>query len=153
MKKYYIAYGSNLNVHQMKFRCPDATIAGTAVITGYRLMFKGSLTGSYLTIEQAKGYKVPVGVWEVSEQDEINLDRYEGYPNFYYKADAELMVRDAKTGNLTKRNCFIYIMHEYRKLGIPSRSYMDICFQGYKDFGFKKEYLVDAYKYSIGDKK
>ncbi|MGN1231560.1 MAG: gamma-glutamylcyclotransferase, partial [Anaerotignum sp.] len=29
MKKYYIAYGSNLNVRQMKFRCPTARIVGT----------------------------------------------------------------------------------------------------------------------------
>ena len=32
MKKYYIAYGSNLNVKQMKFRCPTARIVGTSVI-------------------------------------------------------------------------------------------------------------------------
>lgn len=27
-KKYYIAYGSNLSVEQMAYRCPDAKIAG-----------------------------------------------------------------------------------------------------------------------------
>ena len=32
MKKYYIAYGSNLNVEQMRYRCPDAKIVGTSVI-------------------------------------------------------------------------------------------------------------------------
>ena len=26
MKKFYLAYGSNLNVKQMQFRCPDAKI-------------------------------------------------------------------------------------------------------------------------------
>lgn len=30
MKRYYLAYGSNLNVRQMKYRCPTAKIAGTA---------------------------------------------------------------------------------------------------------------------------
>ena len=50
-KRYYLAYGSNLNVRQMKLRCPTARIVGTATIEGYRLMFKGSKTGSYLTIE------------------------------------------------------------------------------------------------------
>ena len=35
MKKYYLAYGSNLNVAQMQFRCPDAVVAGTAVIPDY----------------------------------------------------------------------------------------------------------------------
>lgn len=35
MKKYYIAYGSNLNVKQMKFRCPGAKVVGTSVIKDY----------------------------------------------------------------------------------------------------------------------
>ena len=49
-KRYYIAYGSNLNVRQMMMRCPTARLIGTSVIKDYRLMFKGSQTGSYLTI-------------------------------------------------------------------------------------------------------
>ena len=63
MKKFYLAYGSNLNVKQMQFRCPDAVVAGTAVIPDYELLFKGSLTGAYLTIEPKQGSMVPVGVW------------------------------------------------------------------------------------------
>ena len=90
MKKYYIAYGSNLNVEQMRYRCPDARIVGTSVIPDYQLLFKGSKTGSYLTIEKKKGASVPVAVWEVSEHDEQRLDAYEGYPNFYYKTDMQL---------------------------------------------------------------
>ena len=50
-KRYYIAYGSNLNIRQMLMRCPDARVAGTSVIEDYQLLFKGSKTGSYLTIE------------------------------------------------------------------------------------------------------
>ena len=47
-KRYYIAYGSNLNIPQMRMRCPGARIIGTSVVEGYRLLFKGSRTGSYL---------------------------------------------------------------------------------------------------------
>ena len=80
MKRYYIAYGSNLNVQQMRWRCPGARIIGTSELKDYRLLFKGSKTGSYLTIEPEMGYTVPVAVWEVSAEDERALDRYEGYP-------------------------------------------------------------------------
>ena len=48
-KRYYIAYGSNLNVRQMRMRCPSARIIGTSVLKDYELLFKGSKTGSYLT--------------------------------------------------------------------------------------------------------
>lgn len=71
MKKFYLAYGSNLNVKQMQFRCPDARIVGTAEIPNYQLLFKGSKTGSYLTIEPKQGCTVPAAVWSVSE--EMNL--------------------------------------------------------------------------------
>ena len=70
-KRYYIAYGSNLNVTQMRFRCPSARIIGISEIPDYQLLFKGSKTGSYLTIEPCKGAVVPVAAWEVSEQDEL----------------------------------------------------------------------------------
>ena len=76
MPKYYIAYGSNLNVNQMFYRCPTARIIGTAMLDGWELLFKGSKTGSYLTIEEKEGSCVPVGIWEIRSEDEAALDRY-----------------------------------------------------------------------------
>lgn len=148
MKKYYIAYGSNLNIPQMRLRCPDATIVGTAVIKDYRLMFKGSKTGSYLTIEKEEGYVVPVGVWAVSEEDEAHLDIYEGYPNFYYKTEMTLDIKGCKTGKIYHRKCFVYIMHEERLLGRPTERYCRVCIDGYESFGFDIDYLEEAYNYS-----
>jgi len=81
MSKYYIAYGSNLNINQMKRRCPTARVIGTGFIEDYELLFKGSKTGGYLTIEKAEGKSLPVAIWKVTELDEQALDRYEGYPN------------------------------------------------------------------------
>ena len=146
MKKYYLAYGSNLNVAQMRWRCPDARALGTATIEDYRLLFKGSKTGSYLTIEAQEGAQVPVAVWEVSDEDEKRLDRYEGFPTFYYKKELELTFIGIKTGKKRKRKCFVYIMHEDRPIGIPSRSYVETCIEGYRDFGFNLKYLKDAYE-------
>ena len=120
MKRYYIAYGSNLNVQQMRWRCPGARIIGTAELQDYRLLFKGSKTGSYLTVEPEKGCTVPVAVWEVTEQDELALDRYEGYPSFYYKTEMTLDVKGIRTGKLRRRRAFVYIMQEERPYGIPT---------------------------------
>ena len=96
-RRYYIAYGSNLNVGQMKFRCPTARIIGTAIIKDYELLFKGSKTGSYLTIEKKKGEEVPVVIWETQESDEQALDRYEGCPQFYYKKEMIIPIKEAIT--------------------------------------------------------
>lgn len=148
MKRYYIAYGSNLNVQQMRRRCPDARVVGKATLEGYRLLFKGSKTGSYLTIEKAEGYSVPVGVWEVSERDERNLDFYEGYPTFYYKKDIKIQMTGIRTGKTYDRECFVYIMHEDHKLGIPSDLYLRVCGEGYRVFDFGLEKLIEAYQHS-----
>lgn len=145
MKRYYIAYGSNLNVRQMKFRCPTAKVVGTSVIKGYELLYKGSKTGSYLTIEKKKGGVVPVAVWEVTARDEKNLDAYEGYPNFYYKKN--MKIRLSETGKTI--DAFVYIMHEERSLGIPSQNYISTCRFGYTIFGFDFKYLDKAYEKSI----
>ena len=111
-KRYYIAYGSNLNVWQMRYRCPDAKIVGTAVLDGWRLLFKGSKSGAYLTIEKDENGCVPVAVWSVSETDEQRLDRYEGFPSFYYKKELPVTISGIRTGRISKRNAFVYIMHE-----------------------------------------
>lgn len=148
MKNYYIAYGSNLNVRQMKFRCPGAKVVGTSVIKDYQLLYKGSKTGSYLTIEKKKGGMVPVAVWEVTADDEKRLDAYEGYPNFYYKTDMQLTVKSHITGRKKKLDAFVYIMHEERKLGIPSYAYVRTCVQGYRDFGFDLKHLRLAFDIS-----
>ena len=147
-KRYYIAYGSNLNIGQMKYRCPSARIIGTSEIPDYQLLFKGSQTGSYLTIEKKDGAKVPVAVWEVSPDDELALDRYEGFPRFYYKAEMMLPIKGIKTGRIRRRKVFVYIMHEDRLIGIPSSYYVDACLEGYQAFGFDEKFLEEALRIS-----
>lgn len=143
-KKYYLAYGSNLNVRQMRYRCPTAKPIGITAIPDYELLYKGSKTGSYLTIEKKKGSLVPIAVWEVTAADEKRLDAYEGYPNFYYKKEMKRPVRLAN-GKTKKLTAFIYIMHEERELGCPSLAYIRTCKEGYRNFGFDQKYLETAY--------
>lgn len=149
MDKYYIAYGSNLNLRQMSYRCPGATVVGTGFINGYQLLFKGSKTGSYLTIEKKEGKSVPVAVWKVNETHEKALDRYEGYPSFYYKQEIEIDIKGIKTKKPYHKKAFVYIMHEDRKLGLPYREYVEVCLEGYKAFGFSPRYLEEAIKASM----
>ena len=102
----------------MAHRCPDAQLLGTGLLEGWRLMFKGSLTGAYATIEREEGYTVPILLWRISAADEARLDRYEGFPYFYYKR----MIQFSPTGVTNKywgdTEGMAYIMHEERKLGI-----------------------------------
>lgn len=149
MEKYYIAYGSNLNIKQMQWRCPGATVVGTGFIKDYQLLFKGSKTGSYLTIEMKKGKSVPIAVWKVNDEHIKALDRYEGYPTFYYKQEMEIDIKGIKTKKLYHKKAFVYIMNEDRELGIPYKGYIEICLEGYRSFGFSPRYLEEAIKISM----
>ena len=140
---YYIAYGSNLNITQMKSRCPQSEIVGTGEIKDYELLFKGSKTGAYLTIEKKKGSTVPVAVYRISRTDEKKLDIYEGFPNFYYKSDFKIPVV-LRNGDTKIFDAFAYIMHEERKIAKPSAIYVKVCQRGYHDFGFDTKYLAEA---------
>ena len=142
MTKMYAAYGSNMDLDQMAYRCPEALLTARGEIKDWRLLFKGSKTGCYATIEPCKGETVPVLLWEVSEKDEANLDRYEGFPTFYHKED--VMV---ETG-FGPIQAMVYVMDSSRKRGLPSAWYYEVIEDAYRRFGFDTAVLEKALELS-----
>lgn len=143
--KFYLAYGSNLSVGQMLYRCPNAVYVGTAELKDWRLLFRGSRTGSYLTIERKTGRTVPVVVWKVSDEDEKELDYYEGFPRFYRKETMTVTVHSLVDGSpIGTVDAFVYIMDERRPLMKPGRTYYRVCAEGYHRFGFDETLLKRA---------
>ena len=142
--KYYIAYGSNLSVEQMKIRTPDAVIVGTSILKDWRLLFR-----QFATIKKCKGYSVPVLVWKISGQDEKSLDRYEGYPRFYIKRNLKIAVTSLDGQNLGDITAMVYIMTrkatDTRSINpLPSEYYYSVLDTGYKTFGFDGKILTEA---------
>ena len=152
-RKLYLAYGSNLSLTQMEYRCPDAHIVGISEIKDYRLVYKGSGSGNYATVEPADGYIVPVLVWSISEQDERNLDRYEGYNEkgycFYTKEYMTVDIEDTVVGTIEGARAMIYIMDPKRDYGLPSIYYHHILVDGYRMFGFDLNILDEAKRYTV----
>ena len=146
--KMYIAYGSNMDLEQMQRRCPEAELLGMGRLENWRLMFKGSQTGAYATIEKEKGQSVPILLWRITATDEERLDRYEGFPTFYYKRTIQVVKTDADGKPCSTTRGMAYIMHEERKLGIPSMEYFDILHRAYCRFGFDRKILEEAYGYT-----
>ena len=140
-KRYYIAYGSNLSVEQMAHRCPDAKVAGMAALEGWKLVFR-----MHATIEPAEGRVVPVLIWEISERDERNLDRYEGYPSYYYKQDMDITMTDFDGKNPQEIIALVYLMAEGHEIRMPYRGYLDTLAEGYRRFGFNPYQLELAAK-------
>lgn len=137
-KRLYVAYGSNLNVLQMKHRCPTAKLCGIGTVEGYELQFKGRPQGAYATIAPKEGASVPVAVWELRPWDERSLDVYEGFPNHYFKQDIPVRMDGKEVVGMA------YIMNLQMGYGLPSRSYYQTVLDGYEDCGLDASVLEQA---------
>lgn len=148
-KTIYLAYGSNMSLQQMYHRCPEAEPIGKGIIKGWRLMFKGSQSGNYATIEPEDGCEVPVVVWAISCRDEKHLDRYEGWPSFYVKETVEFEYIGDRPGRRKTAEGMVYIMQpESSVLGLPSQRYYNVLLEGYVRFGFDTGILNEAVDFS-----
>lgn len=136
MKKFYIAYGSNLNIEQMSQRCPTATIWKKGILKDWTMLFCSICGPAYATIKKETGSNVPVMIWEIDSQSESALDRYEGYPSFYYKKNIEATLDNGEiiTG-------MVYIMNSQAVPGIPSKTYLKTIYDGYLDNNLDISYL------------
>ena len=117
MSKYYIAYGSNMNLRKMAMRCPTAEKVGVGKLKNYELQFKGSAYNAFATISQHHGKDVEILLWKIEESDEKSLDRYEGYPNFYEKETVEV---ELENGDVVEG--MVYVMEQSQKNGIDVSS-------------------------------
>ena len=107
----------------MQWRCKDAVCLGTHTLQGYQLVFR-----FYADIIPSQDNVVKGGLWEISENDETALDRYEGYPDLYEKYyEDEIM--------------FYRMCDENRNYGLPSNGYLEDLLAGMEDFGLDP--LVD----------
>ncbi len=59
-----------------------------------------------------------------------------------------LPVRSLRTGLVRRKSCFVYIMDEERRIGVPSDMYVTIVLAGYKSIRFNDRFMADAIKKS-----
>ena len=123
----YIAYGSNMVEEQMAHRCPSAKLIGTGYLPNHQLEFYLHATVKHT---RAHGAKVPVAVWEISEEDERSLDRYEGFPSYYIKAQRKVKMMDG-----SEIRGMIYLMN-YLRISPPASEYYDGIETAYMKLGF-----------------
>ena len=128
----YFAYGSNLNHFQMKRRCKDSVFIKKFELKGYKLNFRSKYRAA--DIEKKRNSIVPGGLFEISKSDEKKLDLYEDFPNLYTKIYFKYYNKKVMT----------YIMNYKTEFRYPTKRYLNIVKQGYKDCGLDKSYLIKA---------
>ena len=140
----YVAYGSNMNLEQMAYRCPNSYVVCNGELHGWKLVFN-------FHADVIKGKKkdiVPVVVWSIADSDWDMLDMYEGFPSYYVKETVDVILDNGK-----KEKAVVYVMADNRK-GIhpPASSYFNCIFKGYMDNGIDTDYLFDALDHSYDNK-
>ena len=84
----YAAYGSNMHPEQMLQRAPHSPMAGTGWLHGWRLTFGGEdigWEGALATLVEDPESKVFVVLYDMTKEDEENLDRWEGSELGFHK--------------------------------------------------------------------
>ena len=123
----YFAYGSNLHKVQMKKRCPGSRPVCKATLHNHKMIYRRGVA----TIEPSPGSKVYGAIYIITDKDLVPLDKYEGYPQLYYREHFHLEVGPNKFVE-----AMAYVMHSHFKRQNASKRYKEIIEQGYFDWGW-----------------
>ena len=134
--KYYVAYGSNINLDDMARRCPHSEVVGVKMLKGYELVFD-----QHATIEKNNDAATPILLWKIHRNDWRALDHYEGYPSYYRKENISFSSKAEG-----KINATVYIMNREGRTQYtpPTQGYVQCLVEGYKANGIDLKYLNDA---------
>lgn len=134
----YFAYGSNINVKQMKQRCPSTEFYSHATLKGYKLVFprqSARWSGGVAGIEPSSKEYVEGVVYSISTEDLKRLDDFEGVPDGrYYRKKIRVTLADGK-----EIDTWIYFASP-EGIGdfLPSRKYIETIIEGAKEHHFPK---------------
>jgi len=129
------AFGSNMDLAQMRERCPNSTLIGPAFLAGWR--FRIARHG-YATVVPEAGGGVHGVLWDLTLPDEALLDAYEGIAEgLYSKRHLPVTTADGR-----QVSAMVYVMNDAEP-GDPMPGYLEDVLAAAKGHGFPQEYLEE----------
>jgi gamma-glutamylcyclotransferase (GGCT)/AIG2-like uncharacterized protein YtfP len=125
----YFAYGANLNFSNFWERCPNAIYVGIDKLNGYRFFIDNYGVAS---IQKDPRTFVQGILWEITEKDEIALDKFEGVKDGYYRKEYLMIPSFGEA--------LVYISNT-RKTGDPKSSYFQDIIRQAESLEFDEKYL------------
>jgi gamma-glutamylcyclotransferase (GGCT)/AIG2-like uncharacterized protein YtfP len=136
----YAAYASNMDPEQMAQRAPHSPLHGTGWLPGWRLTFGGEgigREGALATVVEDGAETVFVALYDVTEWDEQELDRWEGTELGVYR---KIRVRvEALAGDVV---AWLYVLDDYEG-GLPSARYLGMLGDAAEKAGAPDDYVKD----------
>ena len=132
---YYFAYGSNMDMEQMRWRCPDAKRIDTAVLHGWKFALDEV---GYATVVPEAGASVPGLLWTLTDADEAELDTYEGVRyNCYEKVTLSVATKRA----YEPTQALVYVSLRGANEGARVQGYLERIVHAAAHAGFGRSYL------------
>lgn len=135
----YAAYGSNMHPEQMLERCPHSPLAGVGWLSGWRLTFSGEdigWEGALATVAEDADSRVFVVLYDVPDEDEARLDRWEGSELGIHR---KIRLRvDIEGGESVL--AWLYVLDAYEG-GLPSARYLGVMADAAEIAGAPAEYV------------
>jgi hypothetical protein len=128
----YFAYGSNMNVEAMRFRCPASRPLGHARLMRHRLFI---MRDGYASVRPWPGAEVHGLLWDLAFKDIPALDRYEGVQEGLYVKAQQRVLREH--GSV---RALVYVGHTVED-GAPQPGYMEDVLASAEALGVPKTYL------------
>jgi cation transport regulator ChaC len=141
---YYFAYGSNMNLEQIRSRCSRPEVVSAARLSDFRLSFYGhSVTwdGALETVESAPGSHVWGVLFRLSHRDWENLDdcqdaRMDG-SGAYFHSPATVTDREGREHFIR-----LYRKNAQGEPRDPSREYLEHIVRGATENGLPADYIA-----------
>uniref|UniRef100_A0A6P7FWE0 gamma-glutamylcyclotransferase n=1 Tax=Diabrotica virgifera virgifera TaxID=50390 RepID=A0A6P7FWE0_DIAVI len=148
-KSLYFGYGSNLLERRMHRSNPNAVRYGKGVLKDYTLdmgTYGNFWKGCGANIVQSPGDKVWGALWQLKDEDFVNLDRQESVHKNVYKR----IIVQIETPEGQKLNAIAYQnVKQFERFDLtnlpterrPSPAYMDVIIKGAQETGLPIDYI------------
>jgi hypothetical protein len=136
----YAAYGSNMDPAQMALRAPHSPLRGTGWLDGWRLTFGGEdvgWEGPLATLVEDAGHQVFVALYDVTEYDELNMDRWEAADLALFRK-LRVRVHTLEADVLA----WLYVLDDYEG-GLPSARYLGLIADAVEAAGAPDDYVAE----------
>jgi gamma-glutamylcyclotransferase (GGCT)/AIG2-like uncharacterized protein YtfP len=143
----YFAYGSNLDIQQMRSRCPNCQVLGKGFLarhcldfTRYSHKWQGGVADVIAADEPQRVWGL---VYRLTEGDLYALDQHESYPTGYDRAQTTIV-----TQQLTLEDVWVYRVVQKRELIPPHPQYLGIIQAAAQRWQFPPDYHTHLHQFT-----
>lgn len=129
----YFAYGSNMDLEQMKFRCRGGyEVLGIGKMQNWKIFINNRGYANISPQEESIVYGL---MFNINSESLRLLDRYEGFPYLYTRKQLPTFFADDILKPL------VYIDENNLEIGHPQTGYLERVVESAKRFSFPETYI------------